>query len=52
MLWQLTFFLLLQVTPRLSSYDATALAMIKSRKHQRVADPLFQSAVVTRNNRN
>jgi len=29
MLWYLTFFLLLQAIPRLSSYDAIALAMTK-----------------------
>jgi len=37
---------LLQVSPRLSSYDATALAMIKPRKHQRLADTLLQSGSV------
>jgi len=42
---------LLQVTPRLSSYEATALATIKPRKHQRLADPLLQSSAVTPNNR-
>jgi len=36
-----SFFLRLQVTPRLSSSDATALAMIKPRKHQRLADSLL-----------
>jgi len=44
-------FLLLQVTPWLSSYDATASAMIKQRKHQRPAGPLWQSGVITHNNR-
>jgi len=33
----------------MSSYDATALAMIKPKKNQRLADPLLQSCVVTRN---
>jgi len=42
---------LLPVKPHLSSYDATALAMTELRKHQRLADPLLQSGVVTRNNR-
>jgi len=28
-------------------YDTTALRMIKPRKHQRLADPLLQSGVVT-----
>ena len=41
-----------QVTSRLSSYDVTALAIIiKPRKHQRLADQLLQSGVVTHNNR-
>jgi len=39
MVWQLTFSLLLQVTPHLSSYDATALTMFKPSKHQILADP-------------
>jgi len=34
-----------------ASYDATALAIIKRKKHQMLADPLLQSGVVTRNNR-
>jgi len=34
-----------------ASYDVTALAIIKPKKHQRLADPLLQSSVVTRNNR-
>ena len=33
------------------SYDVTALAIIKPREHQRLADPLLQSGVVTRNDR-
>jgi len=32
------FTLLFQVTSRLSSYDATVLAMVKPKKHQRLAD--------------
>jgi len=32
-----------------ASYDVTALAIIKPKKHQRLADPLLQSDVVTRN---
>jgi len=32
-------------------YDVTALAIIKPKKHQRLADPLLQSGVVTHNNR-
>ena len=32
-------------------YDVTALVMIKLKKHQRLADPLLRSGVVTRNNR-
>jgi len=36
----------LQITPHLSSYNATALAMIKPRKHQRLTDSLLQSGVV------
>jgi len=53
MLWYVfpTFVLLLQAAPRLSRYDVTALVMIKPRKYQRLADPLMQSGVVTRNNR-
>jgi len=43
------FLLLAQVTPCLSSYDATALAMIKPRKDQRLPDPMLQFGVVTRN---
>ena len=35
----------------LVSYDVTGLAIIKPNKHQRLADPLLQSGVVTRNNR-
>jgi len=31
--------------------DVTALAIIKLKKHQRLADPLLHSGVVTRNNR-
>jgi len=34
-----------------ASYDVTALAIIKPKEHQRLADPLLQSGVVTRNNR-
>jgi len=34
-----------------ASYDVTALAIIKPNKHQRFADPLLQSGVLTRNNR-
>jgi len=34
-----------------ASYDVTALAVIKPNKHQRLADPLLQSGVVTCNNR-
>jgi len=34
-----------------ASYDVTASAIIKPKKHQRLADPLLQSGVVTRNNR-
>jgi len=34
-----------------ASYDVTALAIIKPKKHQRLAYPLLQSGVVTRNNR-
>jgi len=30
-----------------ASYDVTALAMIKPKKHQRLADPLLHSGVVT-----
>jgi len=30
-------------------YDVTALTIVKSNKHQRLADPLLQSGVVTRN---
>ena len=33
-----------------ASYDITALAIIKPKKHQRLADPLLQSGVVSRNN--
>jgi len=32
-------------------YDVTALAIIKPKKHQRLADSLLQSGVVTRNSR-
>jgi len=32
------------------TYDVTALAIIKPKKHQRVAHPLLQSSVVARNN--
>jgi len=35
------------LTPRLCSYDATTSAMIETRKHQSLADPLLQSSVVT-----
>jgi len=41
----------LQAIPPLPSYDSTALAMIKPRKHQRISDILLQSDVVTGNNR-
>jgi len=34
-----------------ASYDVTALAIIKPKKHHRFLDPLLQSVVVTRNNR-
>jgi len=34
-----------------ASYHVIALAIIKPNKHQRLADPLLQSGVVTRNNR-
>jgi len=34
-----------------ANYDVTALAIIKPKKHQRLADPLLQSGVVTHNNR-
>ena len=34
-----------------ASYDLTALEIVKPKKHQRLADPLLQSGVVTRNNR-
>jgi len=34
-----------------ASYDVTALAIIKPKKHQRFADALLQSGVITRNNR-
>jgi len=47
-LLQLTIFLFLKVTPCLFSYNATVSVMIKSKKHQRLADPLLQSGVVTR----
>ena len=36
-------------TTNTASCDANALAMIKQRKHQRLADPLLQSVVITRN---
>jgi len=39
-----------EVTPCLSSYDVTALAIIKPKKHERLADLLLQSGVVTPNN--
>jgi len=32
-----------------ANYNATTLAMIKSKKHRRIADLLLQSGVVTRN---
>jgi len=32
-----------------ASYNATTLAMIKARKYQKLADPLLQCGVVTRN---
>jgi len=35
----------------LASHDLTALEIIKPKKHQRLADPLLQSGVVTRNKR-
>ena len=35
--------------PTPASYDATALAIIKPKKHQSLADPLLQSGVATRN---
>jgi len=38
---------LLHATPRLSSYDATALVMIKPLKHQRLEEPMLQSGVIT-----
>jgi len=34
-----------------ASYDVTSLAIIKPKEHQRLADPLLQSDVATRNNR-
>jgi len=34
-----------------ASYDVTALAIIKPKKHQRLADPLLQSGAVIHNNR-
>jgi len=34
-----------------ASYNVTALTIIKPKKHQRLADPLLQSGVVTYNNR-
>jgi len=34
-----------------ASYDVTALAIIKPKKHQRLAYPLLQSGVITHNNR-
>jgi len=43
----MTFLLLLQVKPRLPSYDATALAMIKPKKHQTLPVPLLRSSVIT-----
>jgi len=33
-----------------ASYDVTVLTMIKPKKHKRLANPLLQSDVVTRNN--
>jgi len=33
-----------------ASYNVTALAIIKPKKHQTLADSLLQSGVVTRNN--
>jgi len=33
------------------SYDVTGLAIIQPKEHQRLADPLLQSGVVTRDNR-
>jgi len=33
------------------SYDVTTLAIIKPMEHQRLADPLLQSGVITHNNR-
>jgi len=33
------------------NYDVTSLAIIKLKKHQRLADPLLHSGVATRNNR-
>jgi len=37
------------VTPRLSSYDATVIAMIIPRKQRRFADAFLQPGVATRN---
>jgi len=37
--------------PKPASYDVTALAIIKTKKLQSLADPLLQSGVVTHNNR-
>ena len=34
-----------------ASYDFTDLAIVKPKKHQRLADPLLQSGVITHNNR-
>jgi len=31
----------------LATYDVTALVIIKPKKHQRLADPLLQSAITT-----
>jgi len=33
-----------------ASYDVIALAIIKPKKYQRLADPLLQSGVATHNN--
>jgi len=35
----------------LANCDVTGLAIIKPKKYQRLADPLLQSGIVTRNNR-
>jgi len=42
--------LLLHVTPRLFSYDATALAMIQDRNILRLDDPLLQPGALTGSN--